>query len=494
VPKNVDSLSEAELKKLKSSVGVLTHKIDSLHAKGLPTHSYQKRLDSIQNKLRSHLSVASISDPLNASTKKAHDKISAQKDSVEKKVNQRAESLRRKIDQKKSVLDSSGIKIKAPVGQLLLHQKNIPNVPAAQLPSINGRASIPNVNTSLPSANTGTNLPSGKINLPGVKEISQVSNEVKQVENTASKEIATVSKETIEIKKEAGELKTLNTKVAEAKKEVKDAVTDKEKIKELEKEAAKNAEQQATQVKELNILKQKNPLEEYKDMLGSFKKETGVREIKDVSAKALTNPFLGQEAKLQAGMAELEKLKQKYGEVNEHTFPLKKIYNSLKGKPFKDRFIPALGFQALDGHSVGIDFMPYFMYRYSGRIRVGVGFDYRMMRDQQTFLSSAHVVGFRALADVRVYKSWYFHIEGEWLHFDQQGARPFYSDPTTREWNDRLNIGILRTYKISRRLNGMYEALYYAGDWRLFPQAKYGAIRFGLEYKLGIKKPRHAIK
>ncbi|HEV8512505.1 MAG TPA: hypothetical protein VGQ59_04490, partial [Cyclobacteriaceae bacterium] len=300
-----------------------------------------------------------------------------------------------------------------------------------------------------------------------------------------------------EIKKETGEVKMVKKKTADAKKEVKETLKDKEKLNEAEKNAEKDIEKQVGQSKKGKELRQqlaqKNPLEQYKDMLTDFKKQSGVQQIdpKDISKQSITNPFIGQEDKLKAGMVELDKLRKKYGEVNEATFPLKRIHNSMKGKPFKVRFTPALGLQVLQGKTVGLDLMPYFMYKVSGRIRLGVGFDYRVQQDQQTFISSAQVMGFRAMGDFRVYGSWYFHAEGEWLHFEQNKQGTHYlSDPAVKEWSDRLNIGILKTSKISRRLNSMFEVLYYAGDWRNFPQAKNGAIRIGFEYKLGVKKPK----
>jgi len=489
-----DSLSQAELARMEHAFNRLSHQIESAKSKGLPVAVYQKKMDSIQQQLSRHLSLTAITDPIKVGNQKLQRKISSTGDTVQRKINHGASVLQKKINDQKSSLDSLGINVKEPIGKVNLPQKNIPGMPSTQLPSV---ANKPASTTKIPFVIPGMNLPTNQLNLPGLKEVGQVSSEVKKMEKDVSKELSVVNKEAGEIKKDLGQVNTLEKKAGDAKKEVKETLTDKEKLKDAEKNAEKDIEKQAEQSKEVKEVKQqlaqKNPLEQYKDMLADFKKQSGVQQInpKDVSKQSITNPFIGQEDKLKAGMAELDKLRKKYGEVNESTFPLKRIHNSMKGKPFKIRFIPALGFQVLQGKNVGIDLMPYFMYKVSGRIRLGIGFDYRVQHDQQTLISSAQVMGFRVMGDFRVYGSWYFHAEGEWLHFEQnKQATHYLSDPVTKEWSDRFNIGILKTSKISRRLNSMFEVLYYAGDWKNFPQAKNGAIRFGFEYKLGAKKPK----
>ena len=496
--KSIDSLKDVELKKMNTEVQQLTSKINQLKANGLPVSHYKKKLDSVRQRIKVQKSLANLNSKIQRRQRKLQAKIGSNRDNFQRKLLTGANAVEKKMDFKNSALDSSGLNLKNPITSIN-PKMNVPQLPTTTLPGVDlNTAQIPNVQGQVSGANPGSlTLPNGKIDIPRTKDLAGLANETKAIQNQASEEIkkaTTGVNEIKELKKETGEIGAAETKLKDAKKEVKEAMQDKEKIKELEKNAGKKLEQQASQVKELKELKQKNPLEEYKDMLADFKKQTGVREIKEVSMKSLTNPFIGQEEKLKAGMAELDKLKKKYGEVNANTFPLKWIHNSLKGKPFKDRLIPSLGFQGLSGRLPGLDLMPYFMYRVSGRVRLGVGFDYRIVHDNQSLLSNADVMGIRALGDFRVYKGWYFHVEGEWLHYGNVYKSYFPSDPAIREWSDRVNIGILRTYKISRRINGMYEAVYYAGDWRYFPQAKYGAIRFGLEYKLGMKKPKQAQK
>ncbi|MFN7495680.1 MAG: hypothetical protein ACK5RG_22370 [Cyclobacteriaceae bacterium] len=269
-----------------------------------------------------------------------------------------------------------------------------------------------------------------------------------------------------------------------------------EKIQNIEKIAKTEIEEKAKEVTDIkHEIKNGNPLEQYQEMLNQIKKEKGAISGIDIK-KELPDPFLNKEEKLQLGIAELDKLKRKYIDIPDSRFLPKKVPNQMKGKPFKQRFVPGFNFQLLDGSRWGVDLMPYFVYKVSGRLRLGLGFDYRLVSDNKTFFSSAQVFGFRVLGDVRMYGTWYFHLEGEWLHFDRQNtSQPrFISDPTVHEWGERLNIGILRTYKVSRRFNGTFQALYYAGDWKSFPQTRNVSIRVGFEYNLGEKKKSPAMR
>ncbi len=269
-----------------------------------------------------------------------------------------------------------------------------------------------------------------------------------------------------------------------------------DKVQNMEKIAKTEIEEKAKEVTDIKKeIQNVNPLEQYQEILNQIKKEKGAISGIDIK-KELPDPFLNKEEKLQLGIAELDKLKRKYIDVPDSRYLPKKVPNQMKGKPFKLRFVPGFNFQLLDGSRWGVDLMPYFMYKVSGRLRLGLGFDYRLISDNKTLFSSAQVFGFRVLGDVRMYGTWYFHLEGEWLHFDRQNtSQPrFISDPTVHEWGERLNIGILRTYKVSRRFSGTFQALYYAGDWKSFPQTRNTSIRVGFEYNLGEKKKSPAMR
>jgi len=86
-----DSLSEAELAKMEHTVNHLSHQIDSAKAKGLPVTSYQKKIDSIQQRLSRHLSLTAITNPLKANNQKLQGKISSTQDTLQQKINHRSQ-------------------------------------------------------------------------------------------------------------------------------------------------------------------------------------------------------------------------------------------------------------------------------------------------------------------------------------------------------------------------------------------------------------------
>ena len=98
----------------------------------------------------------------------------------------------------------------------------------------------------------------------------------------------------------------------------------------------------------------------------------------------------------------------------------------------------------------------------------------------------------RVMADFRAITAFYFHAEEEWTHYNPETQNLFRAphDPPLKDWNMKLNVGFIKTYKISRRLNGQAQILYNGLDWSNFPQNKNTSMRFGFEYKLGVKKAK----
>ncbi|HEV8512842.1 MAG TPA: hypothetical protein VGQ59_06180, partial [Cyclobacteriaceae bacterium] len=192
-----DSLSKNDLAKMKRDLKLLSHNMDSASAKGLPVATYQKKMDSIQKRLSSHLSLAVVSNSIKASNKK-----------LQRKIDKRTARLQKKINAKKGVLDSLGFDAKDPTSQLKVPQKNPPGA-STKLPSV-ADTRVPTTKT--PSVIPGM-LPKSQLDIPGLKEVNQVSSEIKkasesvskevkeikQIEGAASKEIKTINKETGEI-------------------------------------------------------------------------------------------------------------------------------------------------------------------------------------------------------------------------------------------------------------------------------------------------------
>jgi hypothetical protein len=497
-----DSLSARDIHKMDSTTKRISFTIDSLQAKGLPTAHYQKKLDSINRKFQSYLSLQSISGKIN---KTISTKLNDERDSVQKKVNKKSAALQKKVKKKTSRLDSITAKAKDPTSQAKLPTANVANT---SLPS----QATPKINLPNSSANTsGLNLTketnelsnlSKNLALPQSQEVKKIENELKQIENVPKQELNStgVSKEINEAKKDAKEVSALEKKADDYKKDIKEIKKgDKEKINTLEKDAEKQVEKSATNVSEIKDLKkeetivqtQKNAFQQYEDMVSNLKKENGLKEVKNISTKALPNPLVGQESKLQAGIAQLDKLKKKYHNIPDSRTILRRIPNEMRGKPLKVRIVPGLGFQWYPGKQTGMDLSSYLMYRLTGRLRLGLGYSDRLVFDSKNWnMSSGHVQAMRLMTDYRLIPTLNLHVEEEWTHYDLSAQNIYrtLNDPPLKEWNVKLNMGVLKSYKISRRIDGQMQLLYNTLDLSNFPQTKNTAIRFGFEYKFGVKK------
>jgi hypothetical protein len=506
---SADSLAKRTKYKLDSASKRINFKIDSLNKKGLPTAHYQKKLDSINLCVQNLMSLTALS-------KKVNNKISAslksREDSLQKKFNKKTGKLQRKIKKKTHSIDSLTAKAKDP-GQVKVGKAdaafNSKIQKDAKLPGVGGGSGV-NVNTAIPGAVTSKEASelqqAGKnLSLPQIKEVQRAEAELKKVENLPKQEINELknNKEVSEIKNEAKEVTKLEKQTEEYKKQIKEVKKlDKSSVDSLAKSSEKDIEKIAgssSYAKELSketsvITTQKNALEQYKDMLTDFKKQVGVRDVKDISTKQLSNPFVGQEMKLKAGVAELDKLKAKYHTITTDSRGLmKRVRNEMYGRPFKERIIPGLGFQWYPGKQVGVDLTSYLMYRITGRWRMGLGYSDRLVFDDKNWnVSSGHVQAIRVMTDYRLLPTLHLHVEEEWTHYDLNAQNIYrtITDPPLKEWNVKLNAGVLKGYKISRRINGQMQLLYNTLDWSNFPQSKNTAMRFGFEYKFGVKKTK----
>jgi hypothetical protein len=476
-----------------------------MQAKGLPIAFYQRKLDSINLKLNHQLSLQPVSGKINGQVSALKSKLTAPHYRAQKELNKKELAVRKKIRKKKSSLDSLITKANDQTSQIgLPGSKAInPTLLNQNLPNVN----LPNNSVDAPGltlSNEGKEL--NKLNkdltLTQSQEVRQLESELKQIEMLPKKQLnATgIAREANEIKKDTKEVSTLEKKADGYKKDLKDIKHgDKEKINKLEKDAEQQAEKTATNASEIKDLKkeekivqtQKNALQQYQDMLSNIDKEKGLKEAGKISSKELKNPFVGQEAKLQAGIAQLDKLKKKYHTIPDSRYLPKRAPNEMKGKPLKERIVPGLGFQWYQGKQIGVDLSPYFMYRLRGGLRIGVGVSDRFVIDNKKWdVSSGHVLAIRAMTDFRLINTLNLHAEEEWTHYGD-GAQNIFrtpSDPPLKEWNMRLNAGVLKTYKISRRLDGQMQLLYNTMDWSNFPQSKNTTVRFGIEFKLGMKK------
>jgi len=524
-----DSLSLNELNKIDSSINHLTKKIDSLQSHGLPISHYQNKIDSLSRRLNFNVSIKNPMDSLKRRGNTFFSKANHKRDSLQNEIRKKSAALQKKIRSTTGAVDSAALKtlnkINSKLGKLTAEENKI--LKEAQLS--NSSLTVPNPNAlgkefnpsgelnqlnntknaNLPDANAlgkELNGPGDLNQLNSVnKELSNVTqgnpltSEIKKLENAPSRELAGsgVMKSITELKTEEQKIKGLEKKAGEYKQDIKKV--GKGEIKQMQ-ALPKDAENAVSNVAEMKDLKTetgqlkttKNSLQQYNDLLQNMGTPKGLKEGGAIATKEMPDLFAGNETKLQAGIAQLDKLKKKYHTIADSRYLPKHVPNEMKGKPLKDRLIPGLTLQLYKGDKLGIDLSPYLMYRLTGKLRLGASGTYRLLiNSKQWNIRPGMVYGVRAMADYRWINSWYGHIEGEWMHYEPavQGQYRFPADPPLKEWNARLNVGMLRTYKISRRFMGQCQLLYNALDWTHFPQNRNTSVRFGFEYKFSAKKP-----
>jgi len=492
--KPVSALAK-DLQKSNTEALRLQHKVDSLQEKGLPTSKYQKRLDSINSGLQNQISLQLTREKISS----LKSELNEPRDSVQKEIDRKESALKKKIRKKTSSLDSLNAKTKDPLGQVNLPSSNgqTQNLPNQTLQNINLPTGLPNTGINVPGGNNELSKLNKDLAQPQSQEVKQLENEVKKIETVPKRELNStdIAKETNEIKKDAKEIGTLEKQTAGYKKDIKgikegDSAKMASLDKDVEKAAANTSAVKGINSEEKIVQTQKNALQQYQDILANVQKGN-LKDAEKLSMKEIKNPFIGQESKLQTGVTQLDKLKKKYHTIPDSRYLPKHVPNEMKGKPLKERLVPGFGFQWYQGTKIGVDLSPYLMYRLSGKLRVGVGASDRFVIDNKKWdATSGHVQALRAMADFRLNPMLNLHAEEEWTHYGN-GSQNTYrtaSDPRLKEWNVKLNVGILKTYKISRRFDGQIQLLYNTLDWTNFPQTKNTSMRFGFEYKLGVKK------
>jgi len=473
--------------------------MDGLQSKGISASSYQQKLNGVNSQIQNELSLTSYDRKINREVSGANSKIKAPEDTIRKKINKKESAIRNKTKKKIFKIDSAEAKLNNETRKVNVPTTGIasPGLSDQNIPGNNALA-LPNLN--LPSSNAGnsTNELNKVLNsaLPRSQEIKKIESELSNVDGLPKQALkqTDILKDENEIRNDTKEVSQLEKQAKGYKKEIKGIKADSARMAAVDKDvekAASNTEDAKVLKKEEGIVTtQKNALQQYQDMVKNLQKGD-LTSAEKLSTQEVKNPFIGQEAKLQAGVMQLDKLKKKYRTIPDSRYLPKRAPNEMKDKLLKERIVPGVSFQVYQLAKVGLDISPYIMYRVSGRLRAGVGGSIREVIDSKKWsMTSGNVQAIRIMAEYRLLPSLYFHVEEEWMHYGYEASNVYrtVADPAVRVWNEKLNFGILKTYKIARRFDGQIQLLYNTFEWKNFPQNKNTIVRFGFEYKFGAKK------
>ena len=439
----------------------LRHKIDSLEKLKLPTAHYTSLLDSLKR-----------SGPVEY-IGKAQENIHE----LEKKINsplnkpgQRIKGAESKVNSKLDELNKEGLGLPASVNAPNL--SGVPNlnlstnVPELVMPTAPGLGAI----SQLPSPTTtiGTDGNALSNGIPGISNLPQ--NGLSQLENNGA--LGEVGKGL----KAEGEI---SSKAKTYIKEVKGASKgDMEQAKALTKDLESRAENMGP-IKELKANDQL--MGQYKGMMAKGANPEELEQMAtDQIKKGAVNHFAGKEQVLEGAMASITKYRLKYPNATEVGKAFKGVRNEMRGKPFRERFVPGFNLQFQSAGDIKVDINPTLGYRISGKWAAGIGWlDRAQFHRYNVTVPEGRVYGLRAYNDVKWKKGFAFRAEAEHINQyvtdDQSGGG--------RQWAWDFFAGVKKDYRFTKKVRGNIQALYNIGHY-IHNTSAYGDklnVRMGFE-------------
>lgn len=439
-----DSLEREMTSKLDSISARMNNAIDSLATLNLPQEEYLRRVDSV----------------FSATQARLHQSMTAKQDSLNDKANAVLKKYEKKLMAKRSGLDTLARKFDItlpdynPDMTVELDDLRIPGLttPEFDRPDLNNIPSLPNVD-----------IPG--VEMPSIDNVTQKLDEVK--------ELAGVYQQKIEALKETDVKEELEKLPGELENQVK----------------------QIDQVKDLNgeFSKLDKLQQEAEQMKGKVENADAVKEeVKKRTRQAVTNQLEGKDEAIKKGIEQLEKYQKKYHSVADIRHLPKRRTNTYADKKFIERIALGVMFQvgALDKEWKSIDVSPFAEYWFNDRFRAGLGGSYRINLNTRNFRveDRDQVYAFRVMGNYKVLNGLFAHVQLEAMRIKEglMKGKPSV-DPELRIWDNSLYIGLFKTYRISKSLDGNAQMLYDAFNIGEIFNTSQLAFRFGVEYKISQK-------
>ena len=430
-----------KLSKLDAAKSVLQKKLDSLNTLKIPANHVTAKLDSL-NKIRD-ITMAEFDKKLQSIKDKTITKL---------KTLDLPPEATNKLNAVTKNIEAANIS-----------NLNIPtlNGLSSPLDKVNEMGQLPNVNN--PMQTSGITEKLGDINAPNA-DFEQLTG--------ANESLSDINKGT----GAAGEY-------SEEAKEM--AKGNFDKVKNI----PKTAEEKATQVSGIKeIEEQTKGLHQYKDMTGKAKDPDALKkEALEKAKQTAVNHFAGKEEQLKAAMEKISKYKQKYSNVKDISELPKRPPNEMRDKPLIERIVPGLGIQfQKKGEDLLVDLNPYAGYRFTGRIKAGLGWNQRIAYDidKRKFSPDARIYGPRAFGEFRLGKGFYPRAEIEVMN---TRIPPMISaiDPMKREWVWGAFLGIKKEYKLFKGVKGTAMVMArLINPSHKSPYAEIVNARFGFEFPM----------
>jgi hypothetical protein len=219
-------------------------------------------------------------------------------------------------------------------------------------------------------------------------------------------------------------------------------------------------------------------------------------QMMDMAKKEAVNHFAGKEAVLTSAMEKMSKYKQKYSSVSSlKDIKDAKHHNEMKGKPLRERLVPALTLQFQSWEDLMLDINPSVGYKFTSHFIAGIGWNHRIAFNipQTQFNEEAKVYGLRTYGEYTFKKGFGFRLDIESMNTPAKQNNLSTDPPPSRDWVWGALIGIKQKYPIYKKLKGNSQLMYniFDKDHRS-PYLDRVNFRIGLEFTL--KKKAKTVK
>jgi hypothetical protein len=369
--------------------------------------------------------------------------ITQKKDSLLNEVRSKQQDLLKKT---RGQLDEWRTKVKDK-----LKINSVLNVDGADVP----HTSLPDVNALIPD-NQITNLSFNNVNVPEL-DIPQI-----PVFDMGAMENINLSADLVSLN-ESYSLEDFN-RFGGIQDRVSDVTRNYSNISVVATNPSQTLEQSFTQIKEVKeVTVQLQQVEEFKqnelmqkaDMLKD--PESMKAELKKEVVQRAVNHFVGKEQVLQQAMDNVAKYKKKFESLNnlEDVKHLRK--NSMRGRPFAERFVTGIAFQFVRNDDLFLDFNPYAGYRITERFAAGIGWNQRIRYSgkKYQFTSLSVIYGPRLFSELKIWKGFSSRFEVEWMNTTIRNMiNSVVVDPEDHAWVCTPLMGIKKEQEIFKSLKG----------------------------------------
>jgi len=352
-------------------------------------------------------------------------------------------------------LDSIRIKKEKLINQFN-HQKDIVvkryQQKLAKLNKVPGVKNKINLQGNTTNVNVGnTNFPNSNFSLPEISgldlnqttELSSFDDKLPDLNNPIQNSNLNNPLQKIETPKELGIAKDVKSKIETFKNDT--TSIDQKASKVAEDKIAKEAGLEGLSDQQKSLTEQLQPQSE----------EEAKAALLEQAQTTAINHFQGKEALLQDAMQKMAKYKKNYNSLASIK-DVKKFYNPLKEKSFRERIFPGISFQYQKSNDYMLDVNPSMGYMILQNASAGVGFNYRLVRsgNNDYWRQNQSVYGPRAFAEVKLFRGFLGYIEYEYMNTRVPEKAGVSRETGKREWVSGLFTGIKTRYPITRWIKG----------------------------------------